>query len=1314
MGGRVTLMASAEAGSPAAGRARPALRATAIFLSLLLLPAGLYAFYIVGQLEQIRTHNLQRLDQAASSISGLLGNVRTTINTLYSQSGDNATWNDGCKFFQRQTRLKLITPARCTDLPQNDAFSFAGISMEPRDSSLKFVVRLEPRPPEPDSGTDVAGVVAAGESAMPPGVAHKTEEVVVEARLDVLMEQIPFGEAFDTVMIIDSEGNLVGPAISPSRSSVMRPPGVEVPVNTSPVKVLGLFGLALPKGPDDAAEQLEVLQSATLIRRVELADKRFDLICQPFVLRRDGRISGSAAGSADTSADTWHLCGLVDNQRVFRQALTVAPYISVLLLALVTLCIVSWPILKILSLSPHERVRFSDFYLMLLSTLALTMLISTAIVDITTYLKLRETSYQRLEQLADTIGGRLRDEILAMYRQLDDYDQQVAAADQAAILALAREAPAETASITDLLLSERQAGDHGRAGLRLSFPAAYRWLDSVFWMRPCDGQQFIKATSLDHNTPAVPLARRNYFQAVKSQRLWELPGEDDPLPIHLFAETSASVTTGEFFAAVSAKSRLSDRGAPLFAPDAEPDLWRNCTEQQRQHFAVALTGRLESLRNPVLAPGVGFVIVDKEGKVLVHSDRRRSVYENLLDDAGIAARLRAIMVADTDARIYAQYQTRPHQLYVRPVNDLPWFVVTFVDDEVLRTLHIEVIVSTVALITGYLLLVLVATLLYILLQGRSPPHWVWPRPQPRFSTLYLWTLWGLGVQLAIFLLSLTLLRGWALLLAGTVLPIPSVALVVLAATTANRMSPDTTRPPQRFYRALRWTLASTAVLAVVSIVLMLGLDELSTSLAGFSHTFFLAALFLLVLLLPASATIRRHPTILLYRNQPSPRWLRRMRDPLTPHTACSVLVWLLLGALPAYGFLKFAFQGEALRWMQLEQSYVARALEWRECQLADALDKTPVAVSQATDLSAPDRLHAVYPQALLLQESVLVHPGTRSFHRNGEADPLQAIRDNLAKHAPVYNETTTYARYLASPRVYTADGNGSEPGTWSWQAYATPPVLRYHTGTDDVCRSAPLDVLGSPVIMAPVIGWWGWLLGIPAALLILRALASYTTRKLFFGEIEGDVEAGRTRRADPGGDFKDYELRDLPDLPWLEDEIACLAASGITLSRETLSQWCKSCTTRRSIVDRILALATPYYQGLWAALSADEKLLLHQLADEGFANPQQAEVVRKLLHGGLLRKDPVLRTMNDSFAIFVKEQLPPAEIKSLEAEGARWHKLRGIMVAALVPLLLFLTFTQREAVEVWIAYLGTAAAGSAGVLKLLGMLSRSGAQKGGD
>jgi hypothetical protein len=149
-------------------------------------------------------------------------------------------------------------------------------------------------------------------------------------------------------------------------------------------------------------------------------------------------------------------------------------------------------------------------------------------------------------------------------------------------------------------------------------------------------------------------------------------------------------------------------------------------------------------------------------------------------------------------------------------------------------------------------------------------------------------------------------------------------------------------------------------------------------------------------------------------------------------------------------------------------------------------------------------------------------------------------------------------------------------------------------------------------------------------------------------------------------------------------------------------------------VDKLLAQATPWYQQLWCELADEEKLLLHQLAQERFANPRQADVVRKLLQRGLLRRDPVLRPMNNSFAAFVQDQLPTEEIKALESEGARWHKMRGLLVAALVPLLLFLTLTQRDTVEIWIAYLGTAAAGAAGVLKLLGMLNRSGEQKPGD
>ena len=123
--------------------------------------------------------------------------------------------------------------------------------------------------------------------------------------------------------------------------------------------------------------------------------------------------------------------------------------------------------------------------------------------------------------------------------------------------------------------------------------------------------------------------------------------------------------------------------------------------------------------------------------------------------------------------------------------------------------------------------------------------------------------------------------------------------------------------------------------------------------------------------------------------------------------------------------------------------------------------------------------------------------------------------------------------------------------------------------------------------------------------------------------------------------------------------------------------------------------------------------LLIQLVEEGYANPKQDEVVRKLLQAGLLRLDPVLRPMNQSFALFVSANTEPEQVRKQEQaqRGLRWSLVRTLLIAALLLIMVFLALTQRDVVEVWIAYLGTAGAGTIGVLKLLSLLSKSNAPK---
>src|SRR5678815_2535808 len=108
-------------------------------------------------------------------------------------------------------------------------------------------------------------------------------------------------------------------------------------------------------------------------------------------------------------------------------------------------------------------------------------------------------------------------------------------------------------------------------------------------MRPCDGMQVIKGTVRRSNTPAVPLAARDYFQAIKQDRLW---------PSGYVVDTSASLTTGEFFAALAMPSRLSE-----FDELARPRS-QDCFPPETGRVGVALTGQPVSVRYPILAPGL--------------------------------------------------------------------------------------------------------------------------------------------------------------------------------------------------------------------------------------------------------------------------------------------------------------------------------------------------------------------------------------------------------------------------------------------------------------------------------------------------------------------------------------------------------------------------------------------------------------------------------------------------------------------------------------------------------------------------------------
>jgi hypothetical protein len=150
--------------------------------------------------------------------------------------------------------------------------------------------------------------------------------------------------------------------------------------------------------------------------------------------------------------------------------------------------------------------------------------------------------------------------------------------------------------------------------------------------------------------------------------------------------------------------------------------------------------------------------------------------------------------------------------------------------------------------------------------------------------------------------------------------------------------------------------------------------------------------------------------------------------------------------------------------------------------------------------------------------------------------------------------------------------------------------------------------------------------------------------------------------------------------------------------------------TRDQILEEFEERAAPFYQRIWDACDTDERVVLEHVARHGLASAASRRVVRRLLSRGLLRKDPELRLMNQSFARFVLEAERRHEVASLEqlAEPSLWDRLRIPLAVTAVTAVTFLVATQREAFDATVSMAVGVSAAVPTLVKLTTLLTRLG------
>ena len=1218
-----------------------------LFTVLLVIPIGTYAWYVAARRAEISQLNQRELGRAAENLQATIDVAIVNVRNLAS----NPAY--ACSLDREQPYLSFSGPEDCYQpLPWN--WSEAGL----RGTLRRVTIEA------PGNGGAAA--------------------VSLDVNVSKVLRELALADSFEYLIVANDKGEVVfqeSRGMEASWGDAFRWfEEYSRPLETSSSPAVRLVTLSqLPLSSGEKLEYGDLTPAGTSVR-VRLAGADYDLFVQPLRFKQ-----------ADT---IWTLGGLVNVANSTKKAMVIAPQITFGLVVLLALGLLAWPFIKRWALAPNERPTFADGYLLLLSTSATLMVATVVLLDLDNYRALNETASNSLREFADDVSESLLSELSSMRSQLQTYDEFLKNQGREAIDCRG------LAQATHLLLPPAERPRI--AGTRMApmpEPTEYEALNLVFWAAP-DGSQIIKTTTDIETTPRVSVASRLYFQEPLAGRLWAMAGDDEQ-DAGFYLQPFRSITTGVFSSGLAIRSKVP--------PDVCSEwVTRSSSEAQGAVIAV-LTAPLSSAGDQALPSGYGFAVVDRRGRVLLHSDSRRALREELFDELSEPRRLHAALLSTSRQSFASTYRARPHEFHVRPLEELVlasagsppsgnqatpvgWHVVVFRDLEVAGTVNGQVLATSFLWIFTYaLVLQILPTMLSLMMQPRRV-RWLWPHGfnAPLYRRLTL--------QLAcVALVSVALQRLQApnsLFLVAWLSP-----LVTVAISLGNYLRWFPRVRPENWEGCNRPALAGAAV-----------------------------------------------------------KW----------HFSSVTLLWFLLAVLPAAGFFKLAWNEEFGRlfayqssWQHEQARDITRVVE-QGGKLIPGLDKflkdrlaylsydvgpfrrreEPLATPDAEhgflfqdyafrlhyyDLSA--RLHYQHADQQLLSQAGL----------QATAGPITVL-GGLALFAIL----AWWIRYSAN-KLLLADMEDeplSEKRLVSVLAESDRPAIlviapkldQQQRIFEDLQRhvaqvvSARAAAGGSTVNQPPRARQVNLSVGLEQALLVAEsrrnklaeleaAVFQSPGRMIVFFRVDPFEYVAKLAPACVKVDSDDNSRARQPEVPpdelrrWraVREEFAVIRVGN---TAEEIAQGAGDTQCEQPVGNGLSVESALLHQDpcrlLWDSTTDTEKLVLIHVAEEGFANPAQRETVRQLLRRGLLVLQPDLRLVNESFRAFVRRSQDPALVSRWEKPVGKvgWGRAKWILLVPLVSIGVFLFGTQREWLATAAGAITALTAILSGVLKLADQLSR--------
>lgn len=610
---------------------------------------------------------------------------------------------------------------------------------------------------------------------------------------------------------------------------------------------------------------------------MEVNGREYHLFVEPATLPLESADLGDGK-AANRPERTWLICGLIPRKDFVYKSLAVSSALLFFLMGLLFLATLSWPFLKLKLIGETQRIGVFDVLLLGLCSVLGVSIATLFVLDLWVFGKFKETAKEQLEDLATRIVRHTKAEIKGAYQVLTELEKRTL---------------------------ELEGAVHGLRESHADALTAYSLAHTFTLMQP-DGYQIYKGVvdgPVDSSPPPrISVSRRAYFQRAREKDVWDLRGlgSGSGTP-RAFIEPIVGWTNGVRYAMISKPVASAGNDAVV----------------------SALGLPMVSLINPVLPPGFKFAVVNNEdpnGKVLFHSDPERNSIEDFLVETDHDRRLRSAIFArraETIGKI--RYWGEDYIARTEPIRGLPWTVVALKDLQVLRSVNVDWLSTTLLFLLLYVSLLAAFMVSVALARPCYRADWIWPDPTRHEDCQALVSSYLLAATG--FILAILRLPGSGALIAVSLL-VPALA-VVMAYSRLRR----------RTYGREALALGSGLLLLLLLGVFLFHAHQADLSTAVLALLFLAGGFFLATGALPFRSWMmplaRTLPVSERQESSSPDQELPPRRSIHQIYSVCGALLLVLTAVLPTAGFFKTAHRVHSETFLRHGQLRLAQELKRR-------------------------------------------------------------------------------------------------------------------------------------------------------------------------------------------------------------------------------------------------------------------------------------------------------------------------------------------------------------------------------------------------